>query len=133
MVIGLLFLVALPVQGADTDTRTDTQLQFNGARYEPEDSTVKNTYDLPDLDSGFAYDFETNRLRPVLGFEVYDGLRAGLGYPVKLNTGVAEDLAFTSATVRFTSIIEFSAGVFAGYDVDRREHVAGPIILITKF
>lgn len=111
------------------------ELDFDtGAVYRPEDPTVENTYKMPDVDAGFVYDSTTTRIRGVLALEVMDSISVPFTeYPMKTNIGAGEDLAFISATIRFTSIIEFSAGVFAGYDSNRERGVAGPIILLTKF
>lgn len=113
---------------------SDTDLRFDGAEYQPDSPTIETTYDIPDISSGLLYDLQTNRLRAGMSLEIFDDtIIPYSSYPLKSTVGAAEDLTFLTFTVRFTSIIEVSAGPFVGYDFQEKSGVVGISAFITKF
>lgn len=129
--IFIVIFVSLPTIICAGDT---TANRYDGAKYDPRDSTVETTYEMPEIDSGFTYDVNTDRMRGVLSVEFLDNANLPLtDYPMKSNFGTGEDLIFVSSTVRLTSIFEVSVGPFVGYDFNKNQHVVGVIGLVTEF
>lgn len=128
LVTVVAFLTLLTPIRAHEDSPT-----FDGADFEPSKPGVERTYDFPEISTGFNYDFETNRTRPVLTAEIRDPLTQTFGVPTKLDAGVGEDLVLATWNLRLTSIVEVSVGVSYGYDFDEQETTPGLNVLVTEF
>ena len=93
---------------------------------------VSQTYQVPDVLSGFAWDVTTDELRALVAVEVFEVKLASTGWWAG---GLMASPEFVGAYFdkRVTSVIEVQMGVFGGRDLAEDEYTWGVNALIIKF
>jgi len=89
------------------DEKTTGHFDPDGS-WHPEDPTVENTYQMPDISAGFLFDLKEYGIYPSLSVELLDMRR------IKIDSGVAVQRIYLYGGYRWTSIFELSTGLWAG-------------------
>ena len=110
--------------GQDLDGSYDS----NGV-WMPKDKTISQTYKLPDLSTGFLVSRKT--IYSVLGIELYDRKAKAIDFLVGSN------ILALSISKRWSSVLEFKTGLWAGFsfesDFNRKGWIFGVSVLLSKF
>jgi hypothetical protein len=93
---------------------------------------VVNTYKIPDLHAGIAYDFTADKIRTLLEVEVLEIKVPRLRW---LSTGVVASNQYLGVHLskRWTSIFEVETGIILGHDFDIDKTTTGLAGLVIKF
>lgn len=130
--VTIILLIAVfcgPVRASDTEPLPG---DFNDSGvYSPEDSSVKRTYQIPDIDAGLMYDNVSHRIRPNFGIEIDD--REINDWEIKTDVILSEGGVGLSSQWKITSIIELSAGPGVIYDTREQEYGVAVMVMMTKF
>ena len=93
---------------------------------------VVNTYKIPDLHSGFGYDFKADKFRAFLEMEVCEFKVPKFRY-LPVGFLAAEQFVGVHLSKRWSSIFEIESGVFVGKDFETNETTWGISALVIKF
>lgn len=101
----------------------------------PNDETIKLTYKIPDISSGFLFDIATLDVTPSIQVELLEFDIPFIPYleTWKLDAGVAYQRVYGYFGPLITSIFEISVGAFVGWNWEDKELSYGVGFTIIKF